>query len=562
LNDRANRKETQVDEKNPISDESIMKFKAKLTRDDFDSLSALLNQGLNLFVMDVKLPEGMLAQVNAFLLLQMLSERGEVVSTIPDGEAISNGDLKGRLLILTAQRSDKDILETLKNVGEIEADFTPVLASKLGITTTPERRFKAKRESEGIEALIRKLEKSMRRREMATISKRDFSHRMKLIKEVKVSVEDLDRIFTLVGELVLIRNRLHQISEDVNLPALRELVKYLSHVTNELSKIRLTSIGQVLKTFSKFISDLAERSGKKIDLLIEGEEVSVDRMILEELLGPLKSLIGNAVVHGIESPEERIAKGKSAVGTIKIAAERSGNFTTISIEDDGRGIDLDLVKETAVKRGFISRSMAERMGDTEALNLIFLPGFTTKKEHPTGEESDMGLNSVKQSIEALGGIIEVQSEKDKGTRFNLMVPTNVSLLTTLLVEVGGEVYAIPSFIVRYIFKLEPSRVKHLGKQPAIIHEDAIVPLYSLSNLLGLPRREDRYGIVMRRGGRLYAVSVSTILGMEDVIVKPVDDEKMLRMPWLTNFAILSNGKIILVIDPYHMLEGELNATSL
>lgn len=156
----------------------------------------------------------------------------------------------------------------------------------------------------------------------------------------------------------------------------------------------------------------------------------------------------------------------------------------------------------------------------------------------------------------------MQSEKYEGTKFNLMVPTNVSLLTTLLVEVGGEVYAIPFFVVRYIFKLEPSRVKYLGKQPAIIHEDAIVPLYSLSNLLGLPCCEDRYGIVMRRGGKLYAVSVSTIIGMEDVIVKPVDDEKMLRMPWLTNFAILSNGKIILVIDPYHILEGKLNATSM
>lgn len=279
----------------------------------------------------------------------------------------------------------------------MEADFKPVHASKLGITITPEQRFKAKREPEGVEALIRKLEKSMRRRETATISKRGFSHRMNLIKEVKVSVEDLDRIFTLVGELVLIRNRLHRISEDTNLPTLRELVKYLSHLTNELSKIRLTSIGQVLKTFSKFVSDLAKRSGKKIDLLIEGGEVSVDRMILEELLNPLKSLIENAVIHGIEYPEERITKGKSVVGTVKIAAERSGNFTTISIEDDGRGIDLDLIKETAVKRGFISKSMAERMRDIEALNLIFLPGFTTRKERPTGEESDMGLTLLSKA---------------------------------------------------------------------------------------------------------------------------------------------------------------------
>ena len=444
----------------------------------------------------------------------------------------------------------------------MKAEFKPVHASKLGIAATPSQDFKAKGEPEGIEALIRKLEKSMRRRETATISRQGSLRRMKLIREVKVSVEDLDRIFTLVGDLVLIRNRLQQISEDVNLPELRELVKHLSHATSELSKIRLTSMDQVLKTFSSFVSDLAETSGKEIDLLIEGGEVSVDRIILEGLLDPLKSLIRNAVDHGIEFPKERTAKGKPAIGTIKIAAERSGNFTSISIEDDGRGIDLNLVKETAVKRGFISRSMAERMDDTEALNLIFLPGFTTKTGNSADVESDMGLNAVKQSVEALGGIIEVQSEKDKGTRFRLMVPTNISLLTTLLVEVGDEVYAIPSFIVRYIFKIESGRVKYLGKQPAIIHDDSIIPLYSLSNLLGLPQREDRYGIVMRRGGRLYAVSVSAILGMEDVIVKPVDDEKILRMPWLTNFAILSSGKIVLVIDPYHILERELNATSL
>jgi len=539
----------------------IEKLKRKLEDDEIEHIASLLSRGLNLYLVNAKLPGGMLSSINAFKVIQKLSEKGEVITTIPDGEKISSGDFEGELTLLTAHSSDGEVKECFKDIADTEFEVRELRPSDLGLKTSSKSQPEEKSELEKVEVLMKKVEKTLRDKKSVTLSSEESIKGLKIIEEVRVKVEDLDRIFTLVGELVLIRNRLLKLSDAQNIPSLRQVATSLNQTTNELYneilKIRLLSVGQIFNLFPRLVRDLARSLGKEVDLLLEGEDVSLDRTIIEELVEPLIGLLRNAVDHGIESPQERIAKGKPRVGTIKVSAKREGELTVITVEDDGRGIDLDLVRKVAVKKGFIPQSTAESLSDNEVINLLYLPGFTTKDKVSLVSGRGMGLNAIKQQVESLGGYMEVQSEKDKGTKFTLVVPTNVTILTVLLVKAGGEVYAIPSSIVSSIVKLDDEKVKRLSKQSVIVHRGKIVPIYSLSRLLDIPSKEkDEYCVVIRRRGRLCGISVSALIGFEDVVVKSVGCEYMLNLQWLSSVTILNDGKVALIIDPWNLVAEE------
>ena len=539
----------------------IEKLKRKLEGDEIERIASLLSRGLNLYLVNVKLPSGTLSSINAFKVTQKLSEKGEVITTIPDREKISSGDFGGELTLLTAHSSDEEVKECFKDIADTEFEVRELRPSDLGLKTSSKSQLEEKSELEKVGALMKKVEKTLRDKKSATLSTEEPIKGLKIIEEARVKIQDLDRIFTLVGELVLIRNRLLKLSDIQNIPSLRQVTTSLNQTINELYneilKIRLLSMGQIFNLFPRLVRDLARNLGKEVDLLLEGKDVSLDRTIIEELVEPLIGLLRNAVDHGIEFPQERIAKGKPRVGTIKVSAKREGELTAITVEDDGRGIDLDLVRKVAVKKGFIPQSTAEGLSDNEVLNLLYLPGFTTKDKVSLVSGRGMGLNAIKQQVESLGGYMEVQSEKDKGTKFTLVVPTNVTILTVLLVKAGGEVYAIPSSIVSSIVKLDDEKVKRLNKQSVIVHRGEIIPIYSLSRLLDIPSKEkDEYCVVIRKRGRLCGISVSALIGFEDVVVKSVGCEHTLNLRWLSSVTILNDGKVALIIDPWNLVAEE------
>lgn len=539
----------------------IEELRRRLEGGEVEQIASLLSRGLNLYLVHAKLPGGMLSSINAFKAIQKLSEKGEVVATIPDGEKISSGSFGGDITLLTVHPNDQDIRESFKDIADAEVEVRRLKPSDLGLTFPSKPKLEEKSELENVEVLIKKVERTLTDRKSVTLSSEESIRGLKIIEEVRVKVEDLDRIFTLVGELVLIRNRLLKLSETQNIPSLRQVATSLNQTTNELYneilKIRLLSVGQIFNLFPRLVRDLARNLGKEVDLILEGEDVSLDRTIIEELVDPLVGLLRNAVDHGIESPQERRAKGKPRVGTIKVSAKREGELTLITVEDDGRGIDLDLVKRIAVKKGFISKSTAENLSDNDVLNLLYLPGFTAKDKVSLVSGRGMGLNAIKQQIESLGGYLEVQSEKDKGTKFTLVMPTNVTILTVLLVKAGGEVYAIPSSIISSIIRLDDEKVKRLNRQSVVVHRGKIIPVYSLSRLLDIQSEDkNEYCVVIRRRDRLCGISVSALIGFEDVVVKSVGGEKMLNLQWLSSVTILNDGSVALIIDPWNLIAEE------
>jgi len=536
----------------------LKQLKEKIGEEEKDRISYALSKGLNLYIIEAKLAKGALAAVNAFMVMEKISEQGDVITTIPNGDKISSGSFNGKLVLLAAHKQEEDIYEIFKDIPESKVKCTRISVSDLGIPLPSNFEHRSKSELENIEALIKKVESMLQEKKSVTISKKNLMNSIKLIEEVKVKVEDLDRIFTLIGELVLIRNRFLRLGKTRNLSVLTEVISALNQTTNDLYrevlKIRLISIGQVFNVFPKLVRDLARKMGKEIDFIIEGGDASLDRTVLEELIDPLSSILRNAVDHGIEPPEERVAKGKPRVGTVKISARQEGDFTLITVEDDGRGIDTEVVKKVAVKKGLIPQSIVGNLSDEEALNLIFLPGFSTKESLSVVSGRGMGLNAIKQRAESLGGDLEVVSKKDKGTKFTLIMPTNVTILRVLLVKVNDQTYAVPSSIVSSLLKLDDKSLKFLGEQPIIIYRDNIIPVYNLSDLLEVPSHKNDYGVILKKRDKLYCIAVSDLLGFEEVVVKSSGNEKILNMPWLSSITILSDGKIALIIDPWHLIE--------
>jgi len=356
---------------------------------------------------------------------------------------------------------------------------------------------------------------------------------------------------------VLIRNRFLRVSEEYHLQALRDAVASLNQATNELYseilKIRLTPIEQVFNIFPRFVRDLSKNMGKQVDLIVDCGEVALDKSIIEELTDPLVGLIRNAIDHGIETPDERRATGKPSVGTLKLLAKREGELVAITVEDDGRGIDVELIKKIAVEKGLIPKSTVEKLSNQEILMLTCLPGFSTKKSTSLVSGRGIGLNAIKQRVEAIGGYIEIDSEKGKGTRVTLLVPTTVTVLTVLLVNVGDEIYAIPSSIISSAIKLNMNSIRYTGREGIILYKGRLIPIYSLSNMLGVSGKDESYAVILQKGDKLYGITVSSILGFEDVVVKY--GGILSNIPWISGVTILSNEEVTLIVDPLQLISN-------
>ncbi len=536
----------------------ISQIKNVIKEEERENIKLAITHGSKLYLIRAVLAKGTpLASIRAFKVMQKLDENGEVIATIPDGPEILKSSFKGEIIILAACSRIENIEEIFKDEADVEELFyTEVDVHELEIPFQ-EMEIKEEKQHSEIEHLIRKVETILQKRK-SLASPTDILDKLKT-REIKIRARDLDKLFILVGELVLIRNKLFMASRGQDSHVMRDALTALDQTTNKLySKIlemRLIPVKQIFNLSSRFVQEFSEKLGKQVDLVIDDrDEVTLDRSIVEELTDPLISIIRNALDHGIELPEERRAAGKPSVGTLKLSAKREKELAIITVEDDGRGIDTDLIRKTAIKKGLLPQSTVEKLSDQEALQLVCLPGFSTKKLTSLTGEMDMGLNAIKQRVEAIGGYLKIESKKGEGTRITLSVPVTkaiVSVITVLLVGIKGEVYAIPSSMVHSIVKFKESLVKHVEGGRVIVYRGKIIPVYSLSSLLGFPYDHENHLVILQKGVGLCGLSVSSILGFEDVAVR---SEKILPgKTWILGATILSNEKVALIIDPWALL---------
>ncbi|HCA6400291.1 TPA: chemotaxis protein CheA [Pseudomonas aeruginosa] len=378
---------------------------------------------------------------------------------------------------------------------------------------------------------------------------------------VRVDTARLDEIMNMVGELVLVRNRLVRLGLNSGDEAMAKAVANLDVVTGDLQmsvmKTRMQPIKKVFGRFPRLVRDLARNMKKEINLELVGEETDLDKNLVEALADPLVHLMRNAVDHGIESPEEREAAGKPRVGQVVLSAEQEGDHILLMITDDGKGMDAEVLRNKAVEKGLLERDAADRLTDLECYNLIFAPGFSTKTENSDVSGRGVGMDVVKTKISQLNGTVNVFSQKGSGSKIVIKVPLTLAIMPTLMVMLGSQAFAFPLVNVNEIFHLDLSRTNVVDGQEVVIVRDKALPLFYLKRWLVPSAAHEEQGeghvVILSVGTQRIGFVVDQLVGQEEVVIKPLG--KMLQgTPGMAGATITGDGRIALILDVPSMLK--------
>ncbi|MCS7172069.1 MAG: chemotaxis protein CheA [Armatimonadetes bacterium] len=479
----------------------------------------------------------------ALALLQILRREGEVEQVVPSEEEIRGGALDLELSCRARVREPEVLLELLSG-----ADVESVRVLPASEAPRDERWLDLGPQARG--KLLQDPEVSRRA----------------ALRTVRVDVERLDRIMNLVGELVVDRIRFQQIAHRLRagerahglLEEILDATAHLGRVATDLQaqvlKTRMLPMEHLFSRFPRYVRDLARRSGKEVEVVLEGQDVELDRSILEQIGGPLMHLVRNAVDHGIESPEERERLGKPRTGRLRLAAYQEDGIVVV-VEDDGRGIDTDRVRRRAVELRILSPEAAARLTEREAVELIFHPGLSTAAVVTDVSGRGVGMDAVRAGVQAVGGSLEVETERSRGTRFLLRLPLTLAIVRAVTVTCGGERYVVPISSVHEIVEIPASRVHRVGACRTTVLRGSVLPLVSVHEILDLPVPPDPdrlLCVVVSFGRRRVGLWVDGVVGEGEVVVKPLGNY-LGEVPGVLGATILGDGRVALILDPARLV---------
>ncbi|BFM49299.1 chemotaxis protein CheA [Marinomonas sp. THO17] len=380
---------------------------------------------------------------------------------------------------------------------------------------------------------------------------------------VRVDTKRLDDIMNMVGELVLVRNRLVRLGLQSDDESMGKAVANLDVVTGDLQnavmKTRMQPIKKVFGRFPRVVRDLARNMKKEVNLVLKGEDTDLDKNLVEALADPLVHLVRNSVDHGVESPEKREANGKPRMGTVILSAEQEGDHILLSIEDDGAGMDPDVLRKKAVEKGLMDTDAAERLSDDEAFNLIFAPGFSTKVEITDVSGRGVGMDVVKTKISQLNGTLDIKSVLGQGSRFIIKVPLTLAIMPTLMVTLSDQAFAFPLVSVNEIFHLDLKKTNIVDGQQVVVIRGKTLPIFHLQNWLVKGSKTDEnpseaHVVVVQVGMNEVGFVVDQLVGQEEVVIKPLG--KMLQgTAGMAGATITGDGRIALILDVPSMLKS-------
>ncbi|MCB9134668.1 MAG: chemotaxis protein CheA [Anaerolineales bacterium] len=396
-------------------------------------------------------------------------------------------------------------------------------------------------------------------------------------KTIRASVERLDNLLNLVGELITDRNRLIQLYSHLDtrthadkafLP-FNETIVHLDGIVNQLQEevlgLRMLPIATVFNKFPRLIRDLARRANKSIELVMDGADTELDRSVLEQISDPLIHLLRNAVDHGIEPPDDRLAAGKPEHGTIHLAARHENGQIKITLKDDGQGIPLQKVKNRAIQQGLLTEKEAAVLTNNEAIELIFHPGLSTAPTINEISGRGVGMDIVRTNIETLNGTILTDTWPGEGTQFELLLPLTLAIIPTLLVRAGPDCFAIPLLTVAEAFRLHPETVQSIQGKPTLLFRGNLLPLVNLHEILGSQPDHDtpplatlpqQYIVSVRTGKTQFGLVVDALIGEEEVMVKSLG-RLAGRVPGVAGAAILGDGSVVLILDIPSLIKSNL-----
>lgn len=481
----------------------------------------------------------LLKGARAYLVMNKLDQQGDVIKTSPGPEELEEGNYENSFTLIYLSKLEQ---EPIEKIIQTIAEIKNVAIEPIG----------DKEENIDKEIIATKKEK------VASNGDKQKAHNMH--QSIRVDLGRLDRFMNLVSELVIYRTRLEDLSGNYQIPEIKEPLEYVGRITSELQdlvlKIRMQPVNVVLNRFPRMVRDLSKDLNKEIEFIIEGEDTELDRTIVSELGEPLVHLIRNAADHGIEHANERLALGKAKKGLIKLTAYQEGNRVVIMVSDDGKGIDSQAVKKSAERKGIDTKGLTAR----DLIQLIFEQGFSTVRNVTNVSGRGVGMDVVKQKIGSLGGTIEVISEENKGTSFIIKLPLTLSIIQTLMVNIGGEVFALPLGIIERVVKIKPGEILESHKNEVYVYRDKSVPLVRVNEELNLQSQsEDGHLILVQLGSQYYGLLVDDLIGQQETVIKKLGGP-LAKMKEFLGATILGNGDIVLILDVGNLCkksEGDL-----
>lgn len=456
----------------------------------------------------------------------------------------------------------KELMEDVKDKNIVDRDISSLITQLLA--------FRGDADDEGKTADAKEKEKSKKEAEKS--KNLDKRTRKSADSTIRVDVERLDSLMNLVSEMVLRRNSLVQLSNNFDknfddselVDELTSTTGHISYLTTELQfavmQTRMLPIGKVFNKFTRIVRDLSKQIGKKIDLTIEGAETELDKSLIEEINDPLVHLIRNSVDHGIEQPDVRLKLGKAEVGKVKLYASQEGNNIIIGIDDDGKGLDTEMLKRKAVEKGVISQSEAGRMSEKDAFNLILAPGFSTAETVSNISGRGVGMDVVKTNITKLNGIIDINSELGKGTSVVIKLPLTLAIIQGLLVEVSDEIYVIPLGSVLETARINVNDISSMNQMEAINLRDSILPLVRLDRMFNISKAESEneeesfiYVVVVGLAEQKLGLVVNRMLGQEEVVIKSLGED-LGKTKGVSGATIMGDGRVRMILEIRDLFE--------
>ncbi len=496
--------------------------------------------------------------IRAGMVLDKINEVAKVIKSIPEKTDLDEQKLaKGFKILLTSSSNQKALEDCAKQILEVE-DVT------ITCFNDEASALKAFNKEAATSSLLPENNNYVVTVENKAVTK--IAVDTQAAQTVRVKFDQLDKLMNLVGELVINKIALLQVTSDNHGGGLKRITENIDRLTADLQdlvmQVRMVPVSQVFDRFPRLVRDLSLKEKKKINLIMEGREIEVDRSVLDEIGEPLIHLLRNSVDHGIELPRNRIESAKDETGQIVLSAQRNGNHVIIEVYDDGGGIDPEKVKASALKKDVVTQAELEKMTNDQLINLIFLPGFSTAKEVTETSGRGVGMDVVKTKIAALGGSVHVTSEIGRGTRTTIKLPITLAIIQAILIKDSTETFAVPTGQVSEIVRVKKSDVQRLGKTYAILVRDQVIPMAHLHQLLNLPDSgEDELEVLITYLGDEHhklALVVDSVLRQQDILVKTLNGS-LSGIKGVSGATILGDGQVVLVLDVGQFVKRNRNA---
>lgn len=519
-------------------------------------------QGKKIYGVTVKVQEScILKAARSFLVFKAVEELGEIAISSPSVQDIEDEkfDLDFTIIVITESPLE-EILSSVKSVSEIEDAVGAEMIIGEAPEETPEQETKEPKTAVQPQTPPATKKEAPAKPAQTGAAKPEKKGNSKAVgnRTVRVDIEKLDVLMNLVSELIIAKNSLVSAStQNVSgsNAAVDSQIEYLENVTTSLHesvmKVRMVPIESVVNKFPRMIRDLTKKLNKKMELHMSGEETELDRTVVDEIGDPLMHLLRNSADHGLESAEIRAERGKPEVGSIYLDAYQDGNNVVIEVRDDGNGIDVEKVRNKAIERGTVTQEQAVNMSDKEIIDLLFLPSFSTAKEVTDVSGRGVGLDVVKSKIEMLGGEVEVKTRLGEGSTWTIRLPLTLAIIQALMVEVGGEKYAISLNSVTTLENIAPSDVKLVQSEEVIHLRGSVIPLVRLNEVLDIEstRKENENMVVaiVKKGDKQAGLVVDKLMGQQEIVIKSLG-KFIGKSKLISGATILGDGEVALILD--------------